>query len=164
MIKQEKEELDKWRFFCNETVRQYELEMNAYDTLTSRANGLLLAVNTILILLTIALIQIITTQGFSRHIELFMVSYILFSISLFCSIESYKVSELTTLNPRKFIERHFCKYEIDILKQLISNVASDLEDTQNISKRRMKYINISLTFFKLGIISLISITIIFIYF
>lgn len=164
MIKEEKEELDKWRFLCNETVRQYELEMNAYDTLTSRANGLLLAVNTILILLTIALIQITTTQGFSIYIELFMVSYILFSISLFCSMESYKVSMLTTLNPRKFIERHSSKYEIDILKQLISNVVGDLEDTQNISTKRMKYINISLNFFKLGIISLLILTIIFIYF
>ena len=166
MIK-ENEELTKLNLFYHETIRQYQLEMDAHDTLTSKANSFLTAVSTILILLTITLIQIVVNNGFLNNISLlilFTISYIFLIISLICAMESYKVSMLTTLNPLKFAEKYFYKNENTILKQLISNISDSIAKNKEVSKKRMKYINMSLNFFKLGIISLITLTLIFIYF
>jgi hypothetical protein len=167
MVKSENDELVKLKLFYNESVRQYQLEMDAYDTLTSKANSLLTTISTILILLTITIIQIIINNNLLNHINfLFLISlpYFPLIISLFFSMESYKVSMLQTVNPLKFAEKYYFKDEITILKQLISNISDNITKNKAISKKRMKHINNSLNFLKIAIITLISVTIIFIRF
>ena len=55
--------INKTKLFYKEALRQYDLEMDSYNTLTDKANSILVSsIGTILTLLTIAVIQIVTSK------------------------------------------------------------------------------------------------------
>lgn len=151
-------DLNKAKLFHREALRQYELEMDSYRTLTSKANSLLASVGTILTLLTIAVIQIVTTKPFSNFLILIpdlVIPYSFLIMSLLRSIESYSVSKLSTINPQKLVENYYERSEQQILMQLTSNVSNDLNENKKITEERTKLINSSLKSLKMGILSLV---------
>ncbi len=162
--KKSKDDLNKTKLFHREALRQYDLEMDSYRTLTGKANSLLASVGTILTVLTIAVIQIIVTKEYSNFLSLIgalVIPYIFLILSLLLSIESYRVSELATINPQNLVEQYYEKSEQDILMQLISNISNDLEENKEITEKRTALINNSLLFLKIGMLSLVVVVAIY---
>ena len=152
VIKKDEIELAKAKLFYSESLRQYNLEMDSYRILKDKSNSLLASVGTIITLLTIAVIQITTTNSspaFLILIFLLIIPYIYFISSLLRSIESYSVSELNTINPEALIENYYEKDESEILLQLISNISNDLVENKKITKNRTELINHSLKLLKI---------------
>jgi len=151
-------EINKTKLFYKEALRQYDLEMDSYNTLTDKANSILVSIGTILTLLTIAVIQIVTSKVSPNPLllmVLLIIPYTFLITSLLLSIESYSVSELATINPKKLIEKYYSKSENEILMQLISNISNDLVENKKITEDRSTLINQSLKSLKKGIITLI---------
>lgn len=136
----------------NEIVRLYNLEMDAHDSLRDKANVIIAFSGTLITLITLALVQIKFTNKINIPSWSLVISYVPLGISLFLIIKSYYIVDLYTINAQQLLERYFGQEKSQVLAQLASNIASDLEENKKISIKRAELINISLIFLIIGII------------
>ena len=140
----------------NELVRLYGLEMDAQDTLKDRANGLMVLNGTIITLATLVMIQLVTLVVTDKMVLLLaIIPYTLFILSLWFGINSFKSRDLLSLSADNLHRDYYRKYKDVILEQLSSNLAEFIDSNKEITDDRSYNVNLSISFFKYGIISFV---------
>lgn len=139
-----------------EIVRQYNLQMDAHDTLKDKANSIIVASGTIITLVTLATIQILN-MGISNEIKILIgviiIPYFFLILSEIHAIKSYLLIDLTTIDAEAFFEKYYRNTKINVLEQLSSNVASAVTANKKKSDERRNHVNYAMKSLERGIIS-----------
>jgi len=139
-----------------EIIRQYNLEMDAHDTLKDKANGIMVGNGTIITLVTLATIQLLNT-GFVDKIHslilLVFIPYTFLIFSMIFAIKSYLIVGLTTINATELLNKYYRNRKVKILDQLSSNVALYVDQNKEKSKERRKFVNLAMVFLLVGLFS-----------
>ncbi len=146
----------------NEIVRQYNLEMDAHDTLKDKANSIIAINGTIITLVTLAAIQILglnVVYWIKYSIVLFSIPYLFFICSFLSAIDSYLLVDLETIHANKLLKNYYRASKLKILDQLSSNLAESTDKNKLNSQKRRNYMNKSMVSLKRGIISLVLVLI-----
>lgn len=139
-----------------EIVRQYNLQMDAHDTLKDKANSIIVASGTIITLVTLATIQILnlgTSNEIKVLIGLIIIPYFFLILSEIHAIKSYLLVDLATVDAESFLNQYYRNSKIDVLDQLSSNVANDVTLNMKKSDERRKHVNYAMKSLERGIIS-----------
>lgn len=140
----------------NELVRLYDLEMDAQDTLKDKANGLMVLNGTIITLVTLVMIQLVTLVVTDKMVLLFaVIPYLLFLLSLWFGINSFLSRNLYSVSAGNLHIDYYHKYKDVILEQLSSNLAEFIDANKTITNDRSHNVNLSINFFRLGVISFV---------
>jgi len=146
----------------NEIVRQYNLEMDAHDTLKDKANSIIAINGTIITLVTLAAIQILgldVLYWIKYSIILFSIPYFFFIRSFLSAIDSYLLVDLETINASGLLENYYRRPKLEILDQLSSNLAENTDKNKLNSRERKKYMDKSMLSLRIGVISLVLVLI-----
>lgn len=143
----------------NGITRQYKLEMESFDTLKDKANGIIVSCGTLITLITLATIQLLNSNViktfFMMNIFIFflLVPYICFIVSIVLAVKSYFIVELKTVNAQELLKEYYRNHKVKILEQLSSNIASYVEKNKTESKKRRQFINFAMLFLMIGVVS-----------
>lgn len=142
----------------NELVRQYDLEIDAQDTLKDKANGIMVLNGTIITLITLVMIQLVTLIVKDKIVLVLTIfPYAFFIYSLYIGIKSFETREMSTVSAKNLHEDYYRKSKTLILEQLSSNLAKFIDDNKRISIDRADKVDSSIHFFKYGMISFVII-------
>ena len=147
----------------NESIRQYNLVIGSIDGLNNKAIGIIAFNGTLLSLFSLSVLQFVNSQHLN-NLQNFLIgvtiSYLLILFSIFCSIYSYRVIRVNSIDAKKLHTNYYTESRKTVLDQLCSNISDDCEKNREIAETKSNFINYSLICLIIGVIS-ISISLIY---
>lgn len=143
-----------------QTLRLYESEMESYNVLTNKTNGIIIFNVAIIAFITSAFTQLtilVIKNEMSFSLILLVVPYIFLIISLNYAIRSYKPTELPAFDPIKFYKFCYDKQKSSILNRISKRLVKDTLKVKEKVRERGNLIDKSLYYLIAGILTFILI-------
>lgn len=151
----------------NESIRQYNLIMDSIDGLNTKAVGIIAFNGTLLSLFSLSVIQFFNSHQVvqllnSQHLNILQIflifvtiAYSIIFISIIFSFYSYRVVEVSLINPKRLHIDYYLEPRKKVLDQLCSNISEDFENNKKIPEKQSKFINYSLKSSIIGVFFII---------
>lgn len=148
----------------SEIIRQYDLEMNSLDGLNNKSIGIIAFDGTLLSLFSLSVVQIIKfpNENLTFFLVAISISYFIILLSIAFAAYSFRVVSVNTVNAKNLHIDYYLHNKCDVLNQLCSNIADNLEKNKIISTKKKVFINHALLFAVLGVLC-ICLSLIFVY-